>query len=258
MLIDKYLIFVYNLSGDFMERLQKVISSCGIASRRKAEQLIIEGKVKVNSKVVTELGTKVSSNDIIEVNGKVLKKEDKVYFLLNKPREVICTTTDEKNRTTVIDLIDTEKHIFPVGRLDYDTTGALLLTNDGEFANIITHPSYKIKKTYIAKIDGILSKEHIMSLKKGILIDNKISQVLRVKTKKIDKIKNNSIVEVIVEEGRNHLIKNLFKELGFTVLKLKREQIDIFNVKDLKSGEYRRLTPKEVKTIYSYQIKNKN
>ncbi len=125
-----------------MERLQKVIAKSGVASRRKAEELIIEGKVKVNGNIVTELGTKVSDKDKIEVNNKIIEKEVKEYYLLNKPRGVVTTTTDDKNRKTVIDLIPTNARIYPVGRLDYDTTGALLLTNDGDFANILMHPKH--------------------------------------------------------------------------------------------------------------------
>ncbi|MBQ3468654.1 MAG: rRNA pseudouridine synthase [Bacilli bacterium] len=236
-----------------MKRLQKVISEAGIASRRKAEDLIVAGKVSVNGKIITELGYKVSGNDIVSVEGKELKKEDKVYFLLNKPRGVVSTTSDEIDRKTVVELIDTDKAIFPVGRLDYDTTGLILLTNDGDFANIITHPSYGLKKTYIAKINGILNKEKVTLLKDGILVDGKKSKALRVKTRRIDKNKNTSIVEIEVAEGRNHIIKKMFNEIGYDVLKLKREKIDIFTVQGLKSGEYRKLTVKEVKTIYSYK-----
>lgn len=236
-----------------MKRLQKVISEAGIASRRKAEDLIVDGKVSVNGKIIKELGYKVSGSDIVSVDGKEIKREDKVYFLLNKPRGVVSTTNDEVDRETVVDLIDTDKKVFPVGRLDYDTTGVILLTNDGDFANIITHPSYGLKKTYIAKINGILNKEKISLLKEGVLIDGKKSKALRVKTRRIDKNKNTSIVEIEVSEGRNHLIKKMFKEIGYDVLKLKREKIDIFTVQGLKSGEYRKLTVKEVKTIYSYK-----
>ena len=154
-----------------MKRLQKVISEAGIASRRKAEDLIVDGKVSVNGKIIKELGYKVSGSDIVSVDGKEIKREDKVYFLLNKPRGVVSTTNDEVDRETVVDLIDTDKKVFPVGRLDYDTTGVILLTNDGDFANIITHPSYGLKKTYIAKINGILNKEEIN------FINNKVKKM---------------------------------------------------------------------------------
>ena len=139
-----------------MERLQKVIAQAGIASRRKAEELIKDGKVKVNGEVIKELGTKVSENDKVEVNNKPIEKETKEYYLLNKPRGVITTTNDEHGRKTVTDLIETSARIYPVGRLDYDTTGAILLTNDGEFANILMHPSNKIDKVYLHDINGYM------------------------------------------------------------------------------------------------------
>ena len=155
-----------------MERLQKRIAQAGVASRRKAEELIVAGKVKVNGKTITELGTKVDNHDEIEVDGKIITMEDKEYYLLNKPRGVITTTDDDKNRKTVIDLIDTTSRIYPVGRLDYDTTGALLLTNDGEFANIMMHPANEIDKVYLAKLNGIIKGEQIQTLKKGVKLDN--------------------------------------------------------------------------------------
>lgn len=156
-----------------MERLQKVIASCGITSRRKAEQLILDGRVKVNNVVVKEMGEKVSSKDKIEVDGVLLQKSEKIYYLLNKPRGVISSVEDDKGRKTVIDLIETDKRIYPVGRLDYDTTGLLLLTNDGAFANILMHPHHEIEKVYIAKVRGIMKKEAIQALKTGVLIEGK-------------------------------------------------------------------------------------
>ena len=141
-----------------MERLQKYISECGIASRRKAEELILAGKVKVNGEVVKTLGTKVNSGDMVSVNGQILTNESKEYYLLNKPREVISSVSDDKHRKTVVDFINTDKRIYPIGRLDYDTTGIILLTNDGELSNILTHPSRDIEKEYVAKIKGFLTK----------------------------------------------------------------------------------------------------
>ena len=233
-----------------MERLQKVIAASGIASRRKAEELIINGKVVVDGQLITELGYKVSENAEIIVNGLKLLKEDKVYYLLNKPRGVVTTTSDDKDRTTVIDLIDDDKRIYPVGRLDYDTTGALILTNDGEFANNMMHPKNEIDKVYIAKINGFLTPRDIISLKKGVIIDGKKTSRAKVKVRKIDKENKTSIVELIIHEGRNHQVKNMFKVLGYEVLKLKRERIAFLDVKSLKSGEYRMLNPKEIKQLY--------
>lgn len=233
-----------------MERLQKVIAEAGIASRRKAEELIVNGKVKVNGTVVTELGTKVDSKDEIMVNDKLIVKEEKEYYLLNKPRGVITSTSDDKNRTTVVDLIDTEARIYPVGRLDYDTTGALLLTNDGEFANILTHPKNNIDKVYLAKLNGIIKGEQINKLKDGVMLDDVLVKPSRVKLKKVDPTKNTSMVEITIHEGKNHEVKRLFESVGFLVDKLTRERIGIFNLEGLKSGEYRKLTLKEIQIVY--------
>ena len=144
-----------------MERLQKYLSSCGVASRRKSEELILKGHVRVNDEIVSELGFKVNEKDKVYVDDVLVTRSDKLYFLLYKPEKVICSVSDEKGRLTVIDLIDTEEKIFPVGRLDYDTTGVLILTNDGELTNLLTHPKGNIRKTYSAKIDGIIKDEEV-------------------------------------------------------------------------------------------------
>ena len=238
-----------------MERLQKVIASSGVASRRKAEELIKEGKVKVNQVIVTEMGVKVTSKDEIEVNGQIISKEEKEYYLLNKPRGVVTTTKDDKERRSVVDYIETDKRIYPVGRLDYDTTGVLLLTNDGEFSNILMQPKNQIDKVYLAKVKGIISEEAIISLKKGVLIDGIKVKATRVKKKKVNFDQNTSMVEITIHEGKNHQVKKMLDAVGYPVLKLTRERVDIFDVKNLKSGEYRRLTPKEVQIIYSYKKK---
>lgn len=238
-----------------MERLQKVIANSGIASRRKAEELIKDGKVKVNGNVITELGTKVTDKDKIEVDNKPIVKEEKVYFLLNKPRGVITSTKDEHGRKTVIDLIDTDKRIYPVGRLDYDTTGAIILTNDGEFANILMHPSNKIDKVYLAKIDGIITGEAINTLKDGIILDGAKVVPSRVKLKKVNPENNTSMVEVTIHEGKNHEVKRLFESVGFRVDKLTRKSVGIFDILELPSGKYRPLTHKEVQIVYSYKNK---
>ncbi len=235
-----------------MERLQKVIANSGFTSRRKAEELIKEGKVKVNGNVIKELGTKVSYDDSIIIDGVLLKKEEnKEYYLLNKPRGVISSVSDDKNRKTVVDLIETETRIYPIGRLDYDTTGLILLTNDGELTNILSHPNNNIEKTYIAKIEGILSKENIDALKKGIIIDGRKCKPVRFKVRKKDLEKNISMVEITIVEGRNHIVKKLFHELKHEVIKLKRESYAFLTLDNLKSGEYRMLSIKEVKRLYS-------
>ena len=236
-----------------MERLQKVIAASGITSRRKAEELIKLGKVKVNGKVITELGTKVNSSDEIIVEGKILEKEIKEYYLLNKPRGVITSTSDDKGRKIVTDYIETSARIFPVGRLDYDTTGVLLLTNDGDFANIITHPKNNIEKVYLAKLEGIIKKEQIDELKKGIMLDNTLVKATRVKLKKVNKDSNSCMVEIIIHEGKNHQVKRMFETVGYHVEKLTRKRLDIFTTENLTSGEYRKLTPKEVQIVYSYK-----
>lgn len=238
-----------------MERLQKVIAAAGICSRREAENLIKAGRVKVNDKVITELGVKVSTSDKIEVDSKLIEKELKEYYLLNKPREVITSTSDEKGRKVVTDLIDTTARIYPVGRLDYDTTGALLLTNDGEFANIIMHPSSNIDKVYLAKLNGIIKGEEINKLKDGVILDDKLVKASRVKLKKVNKTSNTSLVEITIHEGLNHQVKRMFEEVGFSVEKLTRERIGIFDIKNIPSGRYRKLTLKEVQKIYSLKDK---
>ena len=235
-----------------MERLQKVIASYGYTSRRKAEELIRKQKVMVNGKIITELGTKVSPSDVISIDGVIINKDVKhEYYILNKPRSVISSVTDEAGRITVVDLIDTEARIYPIGRLDYDTTGLIILTNDGDFANAMMHPSMNIEKTYIAKLDKVLTKEDILAIKKGITIDKRRVEVKKFKIKKRDLEKNTDIVEITIVEGRNHIIKKLFKELGINVLKLSRIAYGFLDIKNLKSGEYRPLTIKEIKKLYA-------
>ena len=234
------------------ERLQKVIAEAGIASRRKAEKMIVAGRVKVDGHVVTKLGTKVDTFSNITVDDEPIERESLHTYLFYKPRGVVSTAEDDRGRKTVVDYFeDLPYRLYPVGRLDYDTTGLILLTNDGDFANVLMHPSYEIEKTYIAKINKILSKEDINKIKKGIKVENRAVDVKKIKIKKIDKEKNSMIVEVTIVEGRNHIIKKLFKELGVEVLKLSRIGYGFLDVKDLKSGEYRKLTIKEIKKLYA-------
>ena len=235
-----------------MERLQKVIANLGYCSRRKAEELIKNGQVLVNGQVVNELGVKVKTSDSICVEGNILdNNKNYEYYLLNKPRGVVTTTNDEFGRKTVLDLVISSNRIYPVGRLDYDTTGALLLTNDGNLANKLMHPSSNIEKTYIAKIEGVMNHTSIMKLKKGVVIDGYKTKPAKVKVKSIDKKMNKSIVQITITEGKNHQVKNMFEAVGHKVLKLKREKYAIFDVKDLKVGEYRKLTFKEIAVLYS-------
>lgn len=234
-----------------MERLQKQISALGYSSRRHAEELIVKGLVKVNGTVVTELGTKVDTNDVIEVEGVTLTKQEKEYYVFNKPREVVSTTKDDKGRKTILDYFDIDTRIYPIGRLDYDTTGIILLTNDGEFANLMMKPSSNIKKTYLAKINGILSIEEINTLKKGIKVKGISYNIDRIKVKRIDKAKNTSMVEITIHEGKNHEIKKIFEYFNLDVLKLTRLSYGSIELGDLPSGKYRKLSIHEVKTLYS-------
>ena len=238
------------------ERIQKVIAQSGYCSRRKAEDFIKKGLVSVNGNIIREMGYKVNNDDYIEVEGNsIINKESKVYYLLNKPRGVITSTNDDKNRKTVIDLIDDLRRIYPVGRLDYDTTGLIILTNDGVLANLLMHPKNKIDKVYIAKIEGIITKADIQKLEKGIVIGGFKTSKSKAKIIRIDKKNNTSIVELTIHEGKNHQVKNMFKALNYNVLKLKREKIAFLTLDGLNSGEYRTLSIKEVKKLYS-MVKN--
>ena len=235
-----------------MERLQKVIASYGYASRRKAEDLIRHGKVLVNGKEITELGTKVETNDIISIDGVIINKDVKhEYYLLDKPRQVISSVTDKEGRITVTDLINTDARIYPVGRLDYDTTGLIILTNDGDFANMLMHPSYEVEKTYVAKLNKILDKDDINKLKKGIVIDNRKVEIKRFKVRKKDNEKNTSIIELTIVEGRNHIVKRIFESMHIDVMKLSRVGYAFLTLDGLKSGEYRKLSIKEIKKLYA-------
>ena len=233
-----------------MERLQKVIANAGYASRRKAEELIRDGHVKVNNVTITEMGYKVGPSDTILVNGKALTRENKVYVLLNKPRGVITTTSDDKERKTVLDLIDIKERIYPVGRLDYDTTGVLLLTNDGELTNLLIHPSNNIEKVYVAKIKGLINKDDLSKLCSGVIIDGHKTSKALAKVEKMDKKNNTSYVKLTIHEGKYHQVKKMFEAVGYEVLKLKRENFAFLNLNGLKSGEYRYLTTHEVKQLY--------
>ena len=203
------------------------------------------------------MGVKVNYDDDITINGESLNlKEDKVYYVLNKPRGIITSTSDEKNRKTVIDLIEETKRIYPVGRLDYDTTGVLLLTNDGELTNLLIHPRSNIEKLYIAKINGIPSKEEIIRLSKGVIIDGKKTSKAKVKIKRINKKLNTSLLEITIHEGRNHQIKKMIESIGYEVIRLRREKFAFLDVDSLKPGEYRKLSIKEVKSLYALTQKN--
>lgn len=240
-----------------MERLQKIIAESGYCSRRKAEELIRNKKVMVNGKLITEMGVKASFGDEIVVEGNMISYQEKEYYLFYKPRSVVCTTKDDKGRKTVLDYFDdVTKRIYPVGRLDYDTTGLLLLTNDGAFANLMMHPSNRIDKFYVAKVKGIVTGDEVKKLKKGVVLDGKKIYPSRVKLKKLDKKSMTSIIEITVHDGINHEVKRLMEYIGHEVIKLKRESFGFLTLGDLKSGEKRMLSIKEVRQLYN-MAKNK-
>ncbi|MBU0474148.1 MAG: rRNA pseudouridine synthase [Bacteroidetes bacterium] len=228
-------------------RLNKYIAESGFASRRKAEEYIEQGRVLINGKVVTNLATQVNPfSDEVYVDDVKLKIKEKLYFLLNKPKGFITSTSDEKNRKTVVDLINTREKIFPVGRLDYNTTGVLLLTNDGELANKITHPKNNFKRVYVAKIDKELSALDKDKLLTGVYFDKRkgvFTELSYVKER------NFKIVKVSVVEGRNHFVKKMFSTLGYRVVELDRESFGGITVKGLRPGEYKILTHKEIEKL---------
>lgn len=235
-----------------MERLQKVIAECGIASRRKAEELITEGRVKVDGIVVDTLGFKVRGDQKIEVDGQVINKEEKVVYILNKPKNIISSAKDDKGRTTVVDLIDTPYRIFPVGRLDFDSSGLLLMTNDGELANMLIHPRYKVPKVYEVTIDNVITNEEIYKLEQGVKVDNYVSAKAHIKRLKVNNNKHTTTLKMTIYEGHNRQIRKMFATLGYTVVKLHRIQEANLTLDNLPSGGYRKLKPFEVVTLKKY------
>ncbi|QQK79823.1 rRNA pseudouridine synthase [Salicibibacter cibi] len=230
-----------------MERLQKVIAHAGVTSRRKAEDYIVAGRVSVNGKTVTELGTKVPEKATIEVDGIPIQREVPVFYLLYKPKKVISAVQDDKNRAVVTDYIDEpEARIYPIGRLDYDTSGLLLLTNDGDFANVMMHPRGNIKKTYIAKVKGKPSKDTLQRLSRGIELEDGKTAPAKVSFKSGNKKNDTSIIELVISEGRNHQIKRMLETVGHPVLKLKRERYAFLALDGLNPGDFRALKPVEV------------
>lgn len=233
-----------------MERLQKVIAQAGIASRRKAEGMINEGRVKVNGEKITEQGFKVKKGDFIEVDGRAIERENKVYYVMNKPKKSMCTSEDEFDRLTVVSLIAGKERIFSVGRLDYDTSGVLILTNDGEFANQMIHPKFHIPKTYNLTINGVLNSDQLKQIETGIVLDDKVKTLpAKYKVTEKDAAKNQMSLDLTIYEGRNRQIKRMMEALGFKVTRLHRKQLGILKVDDLRQGEYRLLKPYEIKQL---------
>lgn len=227
-------------------RLNSYIADCGVTSRRKADELIQQGRVMVNNKVITSMGYKINSfKDKVFVDGERINLSQPVYYLLNKPKGYVSTVSDDKGRPTVIELIRTHIKIFPVGRLDYDTTGVLLLTNDGDFNQAMTHPSNNIKREYDVKLDKILSQDDEEKLLKGVFIEGGRGTFLTVTYP----TNNKKAPTVVSSEGRNHFVKNMFKALGYTVTALHRRSFGFLTVKDLPEGSYRELTQRELKLV---------
>jgi 23S rRNA pseudouridine2605 synthase len=228
-------------------RLNKYLADCGVASRRKAEELILQGRISVNGQTVHNLTIKIDSEkDTVEFDGEKLKSKANVYYLLNKPKGIISSTNDEKKRRTVLDLIKSDKRIFPVGRLDYNTTGVLFLTNDGEFSHWLTHPKNNIPRVYEVKLDKPLVEDHRQKLLKGIYIENKMSKFTKIIFPNAGDKKS---VELACVEGRNHFVKKMFGVLGYRVNELNRKSFGGIKA-DIKVGMYRKLTADEVKELY--------
>lgn len=233
------------------ERLQKVMANAGVASRRASEKMILAGRVKVNGKTIRELGTKVNGNDAIVVDGKTISREPKVYLLFYKPRGVISAASDNKGRKVVTDYFkdDYSERLYPVGRLDYDTSGLLIVTNDGELANHLMHPRYKVNKTYVAKVKGIPTNNELEQLRHGIMIDGRKTAPAKSKIIKVEQRNNAAIVSLTIHEGRNHQVKKMMQAIGHPVQKLKRETYGFLNLRGLTSGDYRELTHDEIKRL---------
>ena len=232
-----------------MIRLQKYIADCGIASRRKAEELIKQGSVKVNGSVVNEMGLKVSNSDQVEVNGTLIRPESKkVYIMLNKPSGYVTTVKDQFRRPTVIELLKgVNERVFPVGRLDYETTGLLILTNDGDFTFKMTHPRHEIAKTYLATIAGTPSKEEINSFESGLNIENYTTSPAKLRI--VSKKESTCDVEVTIHEGRNRQVRKMCEAIGHPVLSLKRISLGSLKLGGLSEGNWRELSRDEVETL---------
>ena len=236
------------------ERLQKIMASCGVASRRKCEELIAEGHVTVNGVVVRELGTKARYSDDIRVDGNQIAKEEKVYYAMYKPTGYLTTVSDDLGRRTVMDLFteaDLVNRIFPVGRLDYDSSGVLLFTNDGELSRKLTDAKNQIEKEYVVRLDGYFTQENLVKLRRGVMLDGRLAKPYKAQITEWDKEHNSTQVQLILTEGRNREIRRMFESLGFPVKKLKRTRFANITLGDLKKGDYRPLSIKEVKVLYS-------
>lgn len=232
------------------ERLQKVIAAAGVASRRHAEEMITQGRVTVNDHVVRVLGVKVTPEDQVSVDGVPLTREKKQYFLFYKPRGVITAVSDDKGRKVVTDFFEeVQERLYPVGRLDYDTSGALIMTNDGDFANMMMHPKFNIDKQYVAKVKGVPQGVELMPLRQGITIEGRKLAKAKAKVLSRDRTKQTAIVELTIHQGLNHQVKKMLKAVGFPVIKLSRVAFGPLNLDGLQPGDYRKLSHHEVHAL---------
>lgn len=235
-------------------RINKYIALCGVASRRKAEELILNNRVKVNNKIVTELSYQVDEeNDIVKVDDKVIKEEQKlVYILLNKPEGYITTVKDQFDRPSVLDLVrDIKERVYPIGRLDYETSGLLLLTNDGDLTYKLTHPKHEVEKTYLARVKGKPNRNEIENFKNGLKIEDYTTAKAKLKIVKYDEKKDVSILEIKIHEGKNRQVRKMCKAINHPVLRLKRVAIGKIKIQDCEIGKYRYLTEEEIKYLKS-------
>lgn len=233
------------------ERLQKYMAECGIASRRKCEEIILQGKIYVNGNKIEELGYKINpQKDIVEYNGqKIIKEEKKIYILLNKPIGYVTTVKDQFDRDSIMDLVKIKERVVPVGRLDMYTSGAIILTNDGEFIYKVTHPKHEIIKTYTVTIKGIIKKEEVEQLKNGVDIGDYVTRKADVKILKTDEEKNISRLEIKIHEGKNRQVRRMCEAIGKKVIALHRSKIGEIGVKDLPLGKWRFLHENELRKI---------
>lgn len=243
-----------------MERLQKVMAHAGVASRRKCEEIILAGRVTVNDKIVNKLGSKVDpEQDVIKVDGREIYHEKKVYILFHKPKGVITSTEDPKGRRTVLDYVSgVKERVYPVGRLDYDSEGLLILTNDGEFMNTMTHPKHQVPKTYHATVKGAPKGDVLEQLAKGIQLEDGMTAPAEVEYADVKPDYSESIISITIYEGRNRQVRRMFEAVSFPVQRLRRVQIGDLTLHGVGRGQYRHLHPEEVKALLTYAVTHKS